>query len=389
MLAKLYFSLPYVGDGQGGVHCVYKFIFYLTSPISCSRRGRNTERQIKTLVLYFQYMTSQQPREFITYLGYTISYLVVAISFIIFSFSFVNILLPEIGSYTGLGYGTVFGSLGVFTTSVLVFLAMVYVILCLVGDKKTHPDSKPRMWILQIGMFIGFVVLAITMATLIKYFFSGEITIRFLIKTALVLLVGIDAVLFFRHESAKTVDTPKWISLGASIGATIVMITGIVATFVCLGTPNIARAIRYDQQRTNDLQSLQSTITNWYQSHGALPETLATLKKQDYYQEPRDPEYLKGNVYTYQVIDAKKLQYQVCADFTLASDNKFVIRKDRAEFASGRSMAPMPVAYDETQAGIVSETSLENQWDHSAGKHCFDRVIDTKLYPVYNNEVKR
>jgi len=335
-------------------------------------------------------MTSQQPREFITYLGYIISYLVVAISFIIFSFSFTNILFPEIGSYSSLGYQSVFGSLGVFTTAVLVFLVMVWVVFKLVQEKKTHPDSKPRLWLLQLGMFVGFVVLAITFAVLIRYFFSGEITARFLIKTIIVLVVGIDAVLFFRHESAKTVDTPKWISLGASIGAMVVMIVGIIATFSYLGTPNIARAIRYDQQRTIDLQSLQSSITNWYQSHGALPEILATLKKQDYYQEPRDPEYLKGKVYTYQVIDTKKLQYQVCADFTLASDNKFVIRKDRAEFASGRSTAPMPVVYDETQAGIVSETSLENQWDHAAGKHCFDRVIDTKIYPVYNNnEMKR
>ncbi len=334
-------------------------------------------------------MTSQQPREFIIYLGYTISYLVVAISFIIFSFSFTNILFPETGSYSSLGYQSVFGSLGVFTTAVLVFLAMVWVVFRLVQEKKTHPDSKPRLWLLQLGMFVGFVVLAITLAVLIKFFFSGEITARFLIKTAIVLVVGIDAVLFFRHESAKTIDTPKWISLGASIGAMIVMIAGIITTFVYLGTPNIARAIRYDQQRTNDLQSLQSTITNWYQSHGELPTDLATLKKQDYYQEPRDPEYLKGKVYTYQVIDAKKLQYQVCADFALASDNKFVIRKDRAEFNNGRGSVPIPVVYDETQAGIVSETSLENQWDHAAGKHCFDRVIDTKMYPFYNNKVKR
>lgn len=335
-------------------------------------------------------MTSQQPREFITYLGYTISYLVVVISFIIFSFSFTNILFPEMGNYSSLGYQSVFGSLGVFTTAVLVFLAMVWVVFRLVQEKKTHPDSKPRLWLLQLGMFVGFVVLAVTMATLIKYFFSGEITTRFLIKTVLILLVGIDAVLFFRHESAKTIDTPKWISLGASVGAIIVTIIGIVATFVYLGTPSTARAIRYDQQRIYDMQSLQSTITNWYQSHGVLPETLSTLKSQDYYQEPRDPEYLKSKVYTYQVIDAKKLQYQICADFTLSSDNKFVIRKDRAEFNNGRGSVSMPIAYyDETKAGIISETNLENQWDHNAGKHCFDRVIDTKMYPIYNNNEMR
>lgn len=335
-------------------------------------------------------MTSQQPREFITYLGYTISYLVVAISFIVFSFSFINILFPEIGSYSSWGYQSVFGSLGVFTTAVVVFLTMVWVVLKLVQEKKTHPDSKPRMWILQIGMFIGFVVLAITMATLIKYFFSGEITIRFLIKTALVFIVGIDAVLFFRHELRRVINTSRWVSTTACIGAGIVLITSIVVTFSYLGTPNVSRAIRNDQTRINDVQTLQSTITNWYQSHGELPPDLATLKKQDYYQEPRDPEYLKGKVYTYQVIDAKKLQYQVCADFALASDNKFVIRKDRAEFANGRSTTPIPVVYyDETKSGTVSETSLENQWDHGAGKHCFDRIIDKKMYPLYNNEVKR
>jgi hypothetical protein len=267
---------------------------------------------------------------------------------------------------------------------------MVWVVLKLVQEKKTHPESKPRLWILQLGMFIGFVVLAITLAVLVRYFFSGEITARFLIKTIIVLIVGIDAVLFFRHESGRTIDTPRWISLSACVGAVLVMIVSIIGTFVYLGSPAIARAIRYDEQRVNDVQTLQSTITNWYQSHGELPENLATLKKQDYYQEPRDPEYLKGKSYTYQVIDAKKLQYQLCADFALASDNKFVFRKDRSEYNAGRGPAPMPVTYyDESKSGAVSETNLENQWDRGVGKHCFDRMIDKKMYPVFNNEVKR
>ena len=326
------------------------------------------------------------PREFVTYIGYIVSYLAVALSGMSFAFALLNVIFPEVGSYTSLGYTDVFSALGIFTTAVLVFLVMVYVVIRLVKQGETNPESKVRTWILYIGQFIGYVTLAVTLAIAIKYFFGGEFTTRFALKSLVVLLIGVDAVLFFRHELVRTDSTPAWVSTVMSVVAGVIVLVSIIGTFMYLGTPNIARSIKHDEQRVSDLQSLSSNITNWYQSHGKLPEDLATLKKQDYYQEPRDPEYQKGKVYTYQVTDAKKLSYEVCGTFDLESNNKFVVRKDRATYNNnsvyGSSVIPLRAAED--GSGPVSETNLDNPWHHGAGLHCYTKTIDTKQYPVYD-----
>lgn len=326
------------------------------------------------------------PREFVTYIGYIVSYLAVALSGMSFAFALLNVIFPEVGSYTSLGYTDVFSALGIFTTAVLVFLVMVYVVVRLVKQGGTNPESKVRTWILYIGQFIGYVTLAVTLAIAIKYFFGGEFTTRFALKSLVVLLIGIDAVLFFRHELTRTDATPAWISTVMSVVAGVIVLVSIIGTFMYLGTPNIARSIKHDEQRVTDLQSLSSNVSSWYQSHDKLPEDLAILKKQDYYQEPRDPEYQKGKVYTYQVTDAKKLSYEVCGTFDLASDNKFVVRKDRATYNNGNNY---PITYrSEIATGVdiskISETNLDNPWHHGAGLHCYSKTIDTKQYPVYD-----
>jgi uncharacterized membrane protein len=326
-------------------------------------------------------MKSFQPREIITYIGYMISYLVVVISFLIFSFSFLNVLFPESSSYSSLGYQDVFGSLGVFTVAVIVFLIMVRTVIRLVQEGATDPESRPRVWVLHGGKFIGWVALAITAAVLVRYFFAGEITIRFLIKIGLVIAVGADAVFFFRHEISRTQNTPRRVSLAASIGAGLVVVVAIIGTFITLGTPQQVRHMRNDEQRVMDLQNLQSQIISWYQSHGTLPENLATLKQVSYATEPRDPEYLKGATYRYRVIDKKDHRYELCGTFATSSHDPLVIRKDRATAGSVYYPVTMSARRVDAPGGDVSTTSLENPWQHDKGDFCFPQTIDTHMYP--------
>ena len=329
--------------------------------------------------------TKNTPREFVTYIGYIVSYLAVALSGMSFAFALLNVIFPEVGSYTSLGYTDVFSALGIFTTAVIVFLIMVHVVVRLVKQGGTNPESKVRTWTLYIGQFIGYVTLAITLAIAIKYFFGGEFTVRFALKSLVVLLIGVDAVLFFRHELTRTDSTPAWVSTVMSVVAGIILVVSIIGTFMYLGTPNIARSIKHDEQRVSDLQSLNSNIINWYQSRGTLPTDLAELKKVDYYQEPRDPHYMQGRVYTYQVTDAKKLSYEICGTFDLGSDNKFVVRKDRATYNNNNVYGSSVVALRATEdsSGPVSETNLDNPWHHGEAKHCYTKTIDTKQYPIF------
>jgi hypothetical protein len=143
--------------------------------------------------------------------------------------------------------------------------------------------------------------------------------------------------------------------------------------------------MRNDEQRVMDLQNLQSQIISWYQSHGTLPESLATLKQVSYAMEPRDPEYLKGATYRYRVIDIKDHRYQLCGTFATSSQDPLVIRKDRATAGSGYYPVTMSARMVDAPGGEVSTTSLENPWHHPAGDFCFSQTIDTHLYPPFTS----
>lgn len=136
----------------------------------------------------------------------------------------------------------------------------------------------------------------------------------------------------------------------------------VIAGFFVVGSPQTMRLQRFDEQRIQDLQFLQSEIVNYWRSKEMLPPTLADLEDPVRgVKIPKDPDTSKEALYEYRIVDSQT--FQLCANFSLAAENGTVAR---------------PVY-------LTPETSPQygQNWEHDAGRVCFERKIDKDLFPPY------
>jgi hypothetical protein len=126
----------------------------------------------------------------------------------------------------------------------------------------------------------------------------------------------------------------------------------IVGGFIIVGSPARQRSLKFDDQRINDLQMIQSQTINYWQQKGNLPVQLNDLKDSiSGFTAPMDPQ--TGQAYEYNVKSA--LNFELCANFNLPSQ-------------SDRISQPIPMIYPPP-----------DNWQHAAGHVCFDRTIDPQL----------
>ena len=202
-----------------------------------------------------------------------------------------------------------------------------------------------------------------------KYFLGGEITARFAFKILAVLIVAGAAFTYYLYDLRRDVGQKsskmKMLVWAVSFG----VLASIVGGFFIMGSPLTLRMKRFDERRVNDLQNIQYQIVNYYQRKGVLPNSLDELKDPIAgFNIPLDPDSAVS--YGYEKISdlptgQASLSFKLCAEFSLASD----IPVD----PKGTSR-PMPV--------FIGESYLNENWQHSSGKQCFDRKIDKDLYPI-------
>jgi len=125
------------------------------------------------------------------------------------------------------------------------------------------------------------------------------------------------------------------------IGATLIVITTLIAGLIAIGPPELQRKHKLDEQRVTDLKNISQHLKYYVGQHQQLPADLATLAKQPGLRIPSDPQ--SGLAYEYAV--TKKNDYQLCAIFALESEHG---QKTR----------------------FYPDTS---EWPHGAGRNCFDR----------------
>jgi len=136
----------------------------------------------------------------------------------------------------------------------------------------------------------------------------------------------------------------------------------IIAGFFVAGSPTRQRLIRFDSQRINDLQYIQSEIINYWQSKSKLPARLTDLNDSlRGVNVPKDPEI--GGEYEYSI--KAPLSFSLCANFNYSLSGN----------SSPGVMKPVPVG--------SYGTGIADNWEHSAGRVCFDRTIDKDFYKPY------
>ena len=235
----------------------------------------------------------------------------------------------------------------------LIVLFPVFLILSRIinNDLVSHPEKKDTRvykWLVYLTLTIASATIIIDLITLIYNFLGGDLTTRFGLKVLVVLGIALAAFgYYFWHLKTDlgAVGGKRkaliWIS---SLG----ILASIVAGFFILGSPISQRKLRFDEQRVQDLQNLQSEIINFWQSARYLPPEL------NYVNEYKDP--VTKKLYEYKVINS--LQFSVCADFEAVSADEVTTNQYR----------PMPLKGE--------------SWSNGIGRTCFDKLIIPQMNPA-------
>lgn len=144
-----------------------------------------------------------------------------------------------------------------------------------------------------------------------------------------------------------------------------VIITIVAATVIwglmVIGSPEKARMRRFDDLRLQHLQQVQGELLSFWQAKSRLPNELSELKDDlRGVNVPVDPE--SGSAYEY--VKNSDDQFSLCATFSLNSEERRLYDKEQAY--------PM--------YGPYGPYIREQNWEHEAGRQCFDRTIDKERY---------
>lgn len=311
------------------------------------------------------------PKDFFLHLGATIVLYVATGTLINLWFAIINYFRPD--ALAGYFYGNAVA----WPISMLVVLVpTLYIIEWLINrDISRMPEKKDlliRRWRIYLTIFLASALMIGDLIALINVYLNGEITSRFIYKIIVILLVAgaIGKYYFFSLYSDL-----RWANLSRRIHpwfGIIFVLVAIVLGFVAAGSPATQRALRFDNQRSNDLQNIQWQVINYWQTKGVLPETLADLTDPIYgFTAPTDPE--TDDPYEYSLGDG--LSFELCAMFSRSTQDT----KGRGEYGYGRG--GLSVAYPSYDIAypIIDD---QNNWDHEAGRACFVRTIDPDRFPT-------
>lgn len=300
------------------------------------------------------------PKDFFLWAGAMVSLYAGVVSFIGLIFDYINYVFPD----TALNYyvDPYQGSVS-YEMASLIVLAPVFLILMRLIRRDMEADASRRdiwvrRWALFLTLFVAGASIVIDLIVLINTFLQGEeLSVRFLLKVAIVLLVSAAGFMHFVADLwGYWVKNPHY-ARRVSWGVAALIILTILSGFVIIGSPQSQRKLRLDTQRVENLQSIQSQIVYIWQQKESLPADLSELNDSlSYFTVPVDP--VTGASYVYK--RQSPLDFTLCATF------------DRENYSS-ISSAP------------ISPRGVVDKWQHGAGEVCFDRSIDPKLYPPFKS----
>lgn len=233
------------------------------------------------------------------------------------------------------------------------------------STRKIHQDIienshkknyRIRSWLTHFTMFAAGALILGDLVALINTFLGGELTARFVLKVLAVLFVSGAIFGYYRYEVKEEIKKLTKHSKKIIWATSLVVGITVAAGFWTAGSPFEQRMIRFDNQRVNDLSSIQSRVISYWQSKDALPENLSDLEDDlRGFSAPVDPE--TNESYTYQVLG--DLTFELCAAFNINSEET------------------RETPYLEPYPSIRGEN---NSWSHTEGENCFERTIDPDFY---------
>lgn len=305
------------------------------------------------------------PKDFFLWAGAIVTLYVSAVSLLTLIFQYVDKLFEDqLETY----YDPYSGAIRFAIASlIIIFPLYLYFTRTLNKDMRANPEKKElwvRKWLLYFTLFVAGVTIVIDLIVLINTYLGGqELTTGFLLKVLSVIVVIGGVFAYYLYDLKGTWEhNEKYSKLIGSLVA-LVVLTAIVSGFFIIGSPQTQRMTRFDQERVNDLTSIQWQIINFYQQKEQLPETLDDLA------DPLTGFVLQTDPKTeepYGYQRGEGLTFSLCANFETKSEDY-----KKEEFAQ------RPVA----NSGLVYDRNNDEYWQHGVGEECFERTIDPDKFP--------
>lgn len=306
------------------------------------------------------------PKDFFLWAGAMISLYAGVVAFIALIFSYINHVFPNpLQGY----YADPYQSGISYYMASLIVLAPVFLILMRIirSSMQSDPSRREiwvRRWALFLILFVAGGAIVIDLIVLLTTFLNGEeMSVRFLLKVLVVLLVAAGGFMHFIADLWGYWEKNPQYATRVNWGVAVLVVLTILAGFVIVGTPQEARLYRYDQQKVADLQNIQWQIVTYWQQKESLPATLADLA------DPISGFHIPSDVQTgvpYHYDRLSPLDFRLCATFN-AEDYS------QTSIVPGRPVEPM--GYLKTG---------DETWRHGVGEVCFDRSIDPERYPPFS-----
>lgn len=332
------------------------------------------------------------PRFFFISLGIVVSLITSVVSFLVLLFESLNNKFPDALNsvyqygYNSYNFETIRASLATLIIFFPVFLVVSYFWLRECKEDIGYLNLTLRKWMIYFIIFLATLVIVIDLVTLVNYFISGEVTIRFILKVLGALSVAF-LVDFYYSLKMKNINfnSEKSRKLGfVSFIVSIIIFLGLIIwSFSVMGSPASQRDFRFDQKRINDLQNIQYQIINYWQQKEKLPSSISDLNDSlSGSSLPIDPEFKKGKTYEYILGNSKdNLSFELCATFSRD------MPKGWQENGYGGAVPMMEFEKRDIamQSAYPYSGGLNSSWDHKIGRTCFSRIIDKDLYPPFKD----
>lgn len=260
-----------------------------------------------------------------------------AIATVVLLFLYVDRLFPDAALDEGRSELQLSGIRWSMAYAIVAFPLYLLLSRALLREMRLHPEkawSATRRWLTYLTLLLSALALAGDVIALVFRLLEGELTSRFVLKVAIVLLLAGLALVYHllalrmpagRRETAR-------MHRGFALAASAIVALTLVWGFAAAGSPGATRLRKFDARRLDDLQTIRGEIEalclgdERQQPPGErrllrpLPATLAELAELAQYQRPdvRDPE--SGEPYGYEVLD--ETRFALCATFHFARDDE-------------------------------------------------------------------
>lgn len=328
------------------------------------------------------------PKFFFLSLGVIITLIASVSAFLSLVFETLNNKFPDaLNAVYQYGYNSYNFESARASMATLIILFPVFLVLSHFWNKEGKKnlgkiDEVIKKWMVYLILFLSGIVSIVDLVTLVRYFVSGEITTRFILKVVITLAIAIGVgvyYIFVLKGRSKVWGINAHVY--PAVKSSILVVALIVWSFSVIGTPKEQRAWRLDDKRVQDLQSIQWQVINFWQQKEKLPGDLKELSNPiSGFMLPIDPEFEKGKTYDYRPIN--NLTFELCAEFSAD------MPKGWQEYGGGKGIIPMMGYAEDVAVSYPSFGGINESWDHSVGEKCFERTIDPDIYPPFEKSVR-